>query len=95
MKALVVFGSKSDHYIYEPLVAELEKNKVEVELKTISAHRNLPTLQTTLKESNYDFVVAGAGLAAHLPGVVAAQIGLAEPELGREDLKQSRSCWCR
>lgn len=71
MKALVLFGSKSDKLVYEPLVAELEKD-FEVEFKVLSAHRDPEALRDKMLQDDFDFIVAGAGLAAHLPGVAAA-----------------------
>lgn len=71
MKALVLFGSESDQLVYKPLVKELEKN-YEVEFKVLSAHRDPEALRTKMMMDDFDFVVAGAGLAAHLPGVAAA-----------------------
>ncbi len=71
MKALVLFGSESDKLVYNPLVADLEKN-YEVEFKVLSAHRDPEALRSKMMMDDFDFVVAGAGLAAHLPGVAAA-----------------------
>lgn len=71
MKALVLFGSTSDKNVYEPLVKDLEKNH-EVEFKVLSAHRDPEALREKMMKDDFDFIVAGAGLAAHLPGVAAA-----------------------
>ena len=71
MKALVLFGSKSDKNIYEPLVKTLEKD-FDVDFKVLSAHRDPEALRKRLQKKDFNFVVAGAGLAAHLPGVVAS-----------------------
>jgi phosphoribosylaminoimidazole-succinocarboxamide synthase len=71
MKALIVFGSASDAAIAAPLAAELGKD-FDVELVYISAHRELEKLQQKLAEWQGDVIIAGAGLAAALPGVVAA-----------------------
>jgi 5-(carboxyamino)imidazole ribonucleotide mutase len=72
MNILVVFGSTSDERIYGPLCTELEKNH-QVRMEVISAHRNPAKLTDVLNTAEYDFVCAGAGLAAHLPGVIASQ----------------------
>ncbi len=71
MKIFVVFGSTSDHETYEPLKKDLAAVG-EVEFDVISAHRNLEELQTRLKTLNSDVIIAGAGLAAALPGVCAS-----------------------
>lgn len=71
MKIFVVFGSKSDENISLPLVQALS-NDFEVEYQPISAHREIEKLEKTLSAWKGDAIVAGAGLAAALPGVVAA-----------------------
>lgn len=75
MKILVVFGSASDADIAAPLVSELSKD-FNVELVYISAHRELEKLQDKILTWNGDAIIAGAGLAAALPGVVAAMTSL-------------------
>ncbi len=72
MRILVVFGSSSDNNVYDPLVQKLENNNHQVDSKVISAHRNLEQLQVEIGKSSHDLIIAGAGLAAALPGVVAA-----------------------
>ena len=74
MKIFVVFGSKSDENVALPLVQALSKD-FEVEYEPISAHRELEKLEKKMKDWKGDAVVAGAGLAAALPGVVAAMTG--------------------
>lgn len=71
MKILAVFGSASDETTAAPLCAAL-KVDFDVEYQVISAHRDLEKLQQKMAEWDGDAVVAGAGLAAALPGVVAA-----------------------
>ncbi len=73
MKALVLFGSSSDEYVYAPLTESLQAS-CEAECIVVSAHRDPKRLAQVLRERDYHFVVAGAGLAAHLPGVVASQV---------------------
>ena len=75
MKVFVVFGSKSDDNIQGPLAAALQKD-FEVTSEVISAHRDLEKLQERMGEWQGDAYVAGAGLAAALPGVVAAMTAL-------------------
>jgi 5-(carboxyamino)imidazole ribonucleotide mutase len=74
MKIFVVFGSKSDENISLPLVNALSKDFA-VEYEPISAHRELEKLEKKMKDWKGDIVIAGAGLAAALPGVVAAMTG--------------------
>jgi len=72
MKILMLFGSTSDEFIYGPLHGQLSLNH-QVELKIISAHRQASKLEETLNTLEYDCILAGAGLAAHLPGVCASK----------------------
>jgi 5-(carboxyamino)imidazole ribonucleotide mutase len=70
---LVIFGSKSDANIYEPLKARLLNDGHEVDFRMISVHRSPELLDRELATAQADCVIAGAGLAAHLPGIVAAK----------------------
>ena len=73
MKVLVIFGSSSDEYIYSSLIEKLETfNQVSFEI--ISAHRDPVLLEERLNKKDFDYIIAGAGLAAHLPGVVASKV---------------------
>ncbi|HAZ13505.1 MAG: hypothetical protein A2X86_13320 [Bdellovibrionales bacterium GWA2_49_15] len=71
-RVLVLFGSKSDAGVYEPLL-EMLSPEFTAELAILSAHRNYRELEQRLGRKDFDLVIAGAGLSAHLPGVVAAQ----------------------
>src|SRR3989338_678981 len=72
-KALIIFGSKTDEKIYNQIASNLKKLKVDFELRVSSAHKTPEDVDKTLKH-DYAVVIAGAGLAAHLPGVVAARV---------------------
>ena len=74
MKIVVMFGSKSDANIYEPLKARLLNEGHEVDFRMISVHRSPELLDRTLAGIDAQAVVAGAGLAAHLPGIVASKL---------------------
>lgn len=74
MKILVIFGSKSYANIYEPLKARLLSEGHELDFRMISVHRSPELLDKELSTVNADAVIAGAGLAAHLPGIVAAKL---------------------
>lgn len=71
MKILVVFGSQSDENVAKPLTQMLAPD-FDVEYAVISAHRDLEKLQQKMSTWSGDAIIAGAGLAAALPGVVAA-----------------------
>ena len=83
MRILIVFGSESDKSYYDPIHHKLKETH-DVACEVISAHRNNLKLQQYLKDNQFDLIIAGAGIAAHLPGVVASLvktpvIGLAVP----------------
>lgn len=71
-KALVVFGSRADEKTYHPIVETLKLLDWDTELQILSAHRQLDTLRERLLRDDFDCIIAGAGLAAHLPGVCSA-----------------------
>ncbi|MDP2206541.1 MAG: phosphoribosylaminoimidazolesuccinocarboxamide synthase, partial [Alphaproteobacteria bacterium] len=75
MKILVVFGSTSDANVSSPLAEKLSAH-AEVENIVLSAHRDLEALRRKIMTWQGDLIVAGAGLAAALPGVVAAMTPL-------------------
>ena len=72
-KALIIFGSKSDEKTYNEIANTLKKEKVGFDLRVSSAHKTPDDVEKTL-ETDYSVVIAGAGLAAHLPGVIAAKV---------------------
>ncbi|UOF01186.1 AIR carboxylase family protein [Bdellovibrio reynosensis] len=71
MKIQVLFGSASDERVYGPLCRSLEKSG-DVKMEVASAHRNPDRVREIVTTGGADVFVAGAGLAAHLPGVVAS-----------------------
>lgn len=71
MKIQVLFGSASDERVYGPLCRSLEKCGT-VNMEVASAHRNPERVREIVTTCGADVFVAGAGLAAHLPGVVAS-----------------------
>src|SRR3989344_4002502 len=72
-KALIIFGSKSDEKVYNEIAKGLKKQKVDFDLRVSSAHKTPEDVDTTLQR-DYAVIIAGAGLAAHLPGVAAARV---------------------
>ena len=72
-KALIIFGSKTDEKVYNEIAKVLKKEKVDFGLRVSSAHKTPEDVDRTL-QIDYAVVIAGAGLAAHLPGVVAAKV---------------------
>ncbi len=70
---LIIAASKSDVEIMKKAAAVLEKSGVESKMRVCSAHRTPEMLDKILGEKEYDVIIAAAGLAAALPGVVAAK----------------------
>lgn len=75
MKIAVVMGSKSDLPKLESGIALIKEFGVEVAVRVLSAHRTPVELTKFLEDikDDTDVIIAAAGKAAHLPGVVAAQ----------------------
>ena len=72
----VVMGSKSDWETMGHAVAILEEFGVSCEYRVVSAHRMPDAMATYAKEAEargLRAIIAGAGGAAHLPGMIAAQ----------------------
>ncbi|MBD3245822.1 MAG: 5-(carboxyamino)imidazole ribonucleotide mutase [Candidatus Omnitrophica bacterium] len=75
-KVAVIVGSKSDKEQIEKGLHILDKFGVQYEFKVISAHRDpegLHEFVSGLSPDTHAAVIAGAGMAAALPGVVASQ----------------------
>ena len=71
----ILMGSKSDMPVMQSCVDILNDMGVPNEVKVISAHRNPEKLMEYvkgLKDNGIDVIIAGAGGAAALPGVIAA-----------------------
>lgn len=75
MKIAVIMGSKSDLPKLEGGIELIKSFGVDVIVRVLSAHRTPDQLFSFLKaaEDNVDVIIAAAGKAAHLPGVVAAK----------------------
>ena len=75
MKVVILMGSKSDLEIMKKASAILDEFNVPYEMKVISAHRT-PDLMfefaKNAKKNGVDVIIAGAGGAAHVPGMIAA-----------------------
>jgi phosphoribosylaminoimidazole carboxylase PurE protein len=74
-KVAIVMGSKSDSEIAEKAVQVLNDFGVVPEVFVVSAHRNPNKIRkfcNAAEENGFGCVIAIAGLAAHLPGVIAS-----------------------
>ena len=72
----VVMGSQSDWEIMQVACDLLEKLNVSYEKKIVSAHRTPDRLYeyaNSLRKRKIKVVIAGAGGAAHLPGMIASK----------------------
>ncbi len=78
-KVAVIMGSDSDFPVVSKAVVQLKKFNVPYEVRVISAHRT-PTeaaeFAAGAKENGFGVIIAAAGMAAHLAGVLAAHTTL-------------------
>lgn len=71
----IVMGSDSDAQVMSQACAALDEAKIPYEMKVASAHRSPERTKQVVTEAERDgaaVFIAGAGMAAHLPGVVAS-----------------------
>ena len=74
-KVGIVMGSDSDMPVMSKAAAMLEKLGVDYEMTIISAHREPDVFfeyAKSAEEKGFKVIIAGAGMAAHLPGMCAA-----------------------
>ena len=74
-KVAVIMGSDSDFSILKDCIKLLKQFEVEVEAMVCSAHRTpdkAAEFAKSAEEKGFGVIIAGAGKAAHLPGVLAA-----------------------
>ena len=75
-KVAVVMGSKSDWETMQNATDILDKLQVEYHLEVVSAHRTpdkMFSFASSAVENGIEVIIAGAGGAAHLPGMIAAK----------------------
>ena len=79
MKVVVIMGSSSDWETMKESCQMLEQLEIPYEKKVVSAHRTPQLMYEFAKgarDDGYDVIIAGAGGAAHLPGMVASMTTL-------------------
>ncbi len=79
MKVAVLMGSPRDGDKMAPAAETLERFGIEADVQVLSAHRNpaeVAQLAGGAREAGYVAFICGAGMAAHLAGVVAAHTTL-------------------
>jgi len=75
----IVMGSESDREVMEKACKELNERGISNEIQVMSAHRSPDLVAAYAKEARsrgLKIIIAGAGLSAALPGVVAAHTDL-------------------
>ena len=75
----VVMGSKSDAASMQPTLDTLDMLGIDYEVKVISAHRNPERVREyglAARSNGIEVIIAAAGGAAHLPGVLASWTSL-------------------
>lgn len=78
-RVAVLTGSKSDLPLLEPCVQILTDLGIDHELHVMSAHRSPARVQqfaAAAAGNGFEVIIAAAGMAAHLPGVVASMTAL-------------------
>jgi 5-(carboxyamino)imidazole ribonucleotide mutase len=74
-KVAIIMGSKSDLPVMQEAISILKDFKIEIEVDIISAHRTPELMMEFGKQAHHrgiDVIIAGAGGAAHLPGMIAS-----------------------
>lgn len=78
-RVAIVMGSKSDADVMKAASDALTEFGIENETLVISAHRKPQAViefAESAEEKGFEVIIAGAGMAAHLPGVIAAMTPL-------------------
>lgn len=78
-KVAILMGSKSDEEIMQYCEKYLQHFGVDYEKRVLSAHRNpIETIEfaRSAESNGFKVIIAGAGMAAHLPGIIAANTTL-------------------
>ena len=78
-KAAVIMGSDSDFPVLEPCIRRLKALGIETEVHVMSAHRTpaaAGAFAASARDKGFGVVIAAAGKAAHLAGVLAAHTTL-------------------
>ncbi len=71
----ILLGSESDYSVIEDAIKIIDKFEISYELEILSAHRNPAGVREyaqKAEERGLEVIIAAAGKAAHLPGVIAS-----------------------
>lgn len=75
MKVAIIMGSQTDFAVMKQAADVLKEFKIPFHLEIVSAHRTpekMVEFAKTARDKNFGVIIAGAGGAAHLPGMVAS-----------------------
>ena len=75
-KVVVLMGSSSDESVMKECAEYLDRFGIPFEIHIMSAHRNpeeVDAFARNAEENGIRVIIAGAGMAAHLPGVLASR----------------------
>lgn len=78
-KVSIIMGSTSDLEVMEKAAKVLDEFEIPFEINALSAHRTPEEVEKfakSAKDKGIQVIIAGAGMAAHLPGVIAAMTPL-------------------
>lgn len=78
-KVSIIMGSTSDLPVMEAAAKFLDQMEIPFEINALSAHRTPKEVEefaTNADQRGIEVIIAGAGMAAHLPGVIAAMTPL-------------------
>ena len=78
-KVAVIMGSDSDLPVVTPAIKQLKELNIETEVRVMSAHRTPKQAQAFAEnaaDNGFGVIIAAAGMAAHLGGVLAASTTL-------------------
>lgn len=78
-KVSIIMGSTSDLPVMEAAAKFLDQMEIPFEINALSAHRTPKEVEefaTNAAQRGIEVIIAGAGMAAHLPGVIAAMTPL-------------------
>lgn len=74
-KVAIIMGSKTDYLVMKKAAEALAEFAIPTHVEIVSAHRTPKAMfefAETAQDKNFSIIIAGAGMAAHLPGMVAA-----------------------
>lgn len=78
-KVAIIMGSDSDLPVVTPAITQLKELDIETEVRVMSAHRTPKQAQEfseSAADNGFGVIIAAAGMAAHLGGVLAASTTL-------------------